>query len=103
MSELSEVAAIVNNGVVVNVAALSSKVDFSAWLIAMQTKHDEVRVVSVAGIGWTVEEDGLRPPTPYASWTWNGSEWVAPMLMPDDDQMYQWNEKTQEWQQIKVL
>ena len=95
MPALSEVAAVIDAGVVVNVAALASEVDYSVWLDAMAAAHDEVRVVAEAGIGWTVEADGLRPPSPYPSWTWDGSEWVAPVPKPDGD--YSWDEDAQAW------
>jgi hypothetical protein len=95
MPALTEVAAIIDGGVVVNVAALASEVDYSAWLDAMAAAHDEVRVVAEAGIGWTVEVEGLRPPSPFPSWVWNGDEWEAPVPKPDGD--YYWDENTQSW------
>ena len=97
MPALPEVAAIIDGGVVVNVAALASEVDYSGWLDAMAAAHDEVRIVPAAGIGWTVEDDGLRPPSPYPSWKWDGTEWVAPVPKPDDGGAYSWDEDAQDW------
>ena len=95
MPALSEVAAVIDGGVVVNVAALASEVDYSAWLEAMRAEHDEVRIVPAAGIGWTVEADGLRPPAPFASWVWEDGAWVAPVPMPDGPHI--WDEDAQDW------
>jgi hypothetical protein len=95
MPALSELAAVIDSGVVVNVAALASEVDYSAWLDAMAAAHDEVRVVAEAGIGWTVEVEGLRPPSPYPSWVWDGSEWVAPVPMPEGP--HSWDEDAGAW------
>jgi hypothetical protein len=65
MAELAQVAAIIDGGVVVNVAALSDEVDYTGWLAAMRDQHDDVRLVAAAGIGWTVDGNGdLVAPEP---------------------------------------
>jgi hypothetical protein len=46
-----------------------------------------------------------RPPKPYESWSWNGSEWIAPIPMPEigppdengSSDAYVWSEKQQKW------
>lgn len=43
-----------------------------------------------------------RPPQPYPSWIWNGEIWEAPVPYPEDDKYYQWNEDTQEWEEIVI-
>ena len=54
-----------------------------------------------AGIGFTYDaaKDAFIPPQPYASWTLNEETclWEAPVAMPDDGQMYVWNEETTSW------
>ena len=54
-----------------------------------------------AGIGYTYDKvrDAFIPPKPYPSWVLNEDTclWDAPTPMPDDDQMYTWNEDTQAW------
>ena len=54
-----------------------------------------------AGLGYTYDEvrDAFIPPQPYPSWTLNESTclWDAPVPYPDDNQMYLWNEDTQQW------
>ena len=88
-------AAIIDGGVVVNVAALSSENDYSAWVTAMEAAHDEVRLVDEAGIGWTVEADGLRPPSPFPSWSWDGAAWQPPTPAPDGPAA--WDEDAGAW------
>lgn len=40
------------------------------------------------------------PSQPYPSWSWSGSEWVAPIPLPLDgpeNAAYKWSEKQQKW------
>ena len=57
-----------------------------------------------AGIGYTYDaaRDAFIPPQPYPSWVLNEDTclWQAPIPMPEDDNMYIWNEDTQQWDQI---
>ena len=57
-----------------------------------------------AGIGYTYDHsrDAFIPPKPYNSWVLNETSclWEAPVAMPDDDQMYTWNEETTSWDLI---
>jgi len=54
-----------------------------------------------AGIGYTYDEahDVFYAPQPYPSWTLNQSTWLweAPVPMPTDDKLYQWDEATKTW------
>lgn len=88
------VAALIRDGVVVNVAAYDPSTS-AGWLESVMSSYDDVRVVDRAGIGWTVEDDGLRPLPPYPSWTWDGSEWQPPTPKPDGD--FMWDEDEQDW------
>jgi hypothetical protein len=88
MPALSEVAAVIDGGVVVNVAALASEVDYSGWLDAMRANHDSVLIVPAAGIGWEEYKKGkLRPPAPSSDCTWDekAALWVCPEPEPDTD------------------
>ena len=57
-----------------------------------------------AGVGYTYDEsrDAFIPPKPFDSWTLNEDSclWEAPVAMPDDGQMYTWNEETTTWDLI---
>lgn len=39
------------------------------------------------------------PPQPYPSWTWDGSDWIAPVAHPDNGKFYVWNEEQQNWEE----
>jgi hypothetical protein len=71
MPALSEVAAFIIDGVVVNVGALSTDHDYTAAHAALADQFDEIRIVPRAGIGWKVTPDGLRPDKPHDDATWN--------------------------------
>jgi hypothetical protein len=34
---------------------------------------------------------------PFASWTWTGNEWTAPIPYPDDGELYVWEEDNLNW------
>jgi hypothetical protein len=57
-----------------------------------------------AGIGYTYDEqrDAFIPPKPFASWLLNEDTclWDAPVAMPNDGAMYQWNEETLAWETV---
>jgi len=54
-----------------------------------------------AGVGFTYDEerDAFIPPKPFESWVLNGDTclWEAPVAMPDDGEMYRWDEETTDW------
>tara|TARA_R100000742_G_C4177912_1_gene14008 strand:+ start:140 stop:523 length:384 start_codon:yes stop_codon:yes gene_type:complete len=57
-----------------------------------------------AGIGFTYdqERDAFIAPKPFDSWTLNETtcEWEAPIAEPTDEQNYNWNETTKQWDLI---
>ena len=52
-----------------------------------------------AYIGGDLVEGRFRMPSPYPSWLWNSESftWQAPILYPQDDRGYVWDEELQEW------
>ena len=58
-----------------------------------------------AGIGYIYDEnrDAFIPPKPFNSWVLNESSclWDAPTAMPDDGEIYTWNEVTQTWDLVE--
>ncbi len=54
-----------------------------------------------AGIGYTYDKTraAFIPPKPYPSWVLNEDTcvWNAPVAYPTDDEMYRWDEATQQW------
>jgi hypothetical protein len=60
-----------------------------------------------AGIGYTYNTniDAFVPPKPYASWVLNNdtAQWEAPVPMPNDGQMYIWNEENTSWIAMQII
>ena len=54
-----------------------------------------------AGIGFTYDRtrDAFIPPQPFASWTLDDNTclWDAPVAMPTDGKLYNWDEATTSW------
>ena len=54
-----------------------------------------------AGRGYTYDKvrDAFIPPKPYPSWSLNEDTclWDAPTPMPDDENLYDWDEDVGEW------
>lgn len=69
-----------------------------------QTSYNGNIRKNYAGIGFKYDStrDAFIPPKPYASWTLNETTclWEPPTAMPDDGNMYKWNESTTSWDQI---
>lgn len=59
-----------------------------------------------AGIGFTYDEgrDAFIPPKPFDSWLLDEDtcNWNAPIPMPTDGGMYEWNEEVGDWVAIEV-
>lgn len=54
-----------------------------------------------AGLGYTYDagRDAFIPPKPYNSWVLNEDTclWNAPVVYPDDEGQYTWDEETTSW------
>ena len=70
-----------------------------------QTSYNGNIRKNYAGIGYTYNSDidAFVPPKPYASWVLNNdtAQWEAPTPMPEDGQMYSWNEETTSWDVVE--
>ena len=59
-----------------------------------------------AGVGYTYDttNDVFYAPKPYASWTLNQSSWLweAPVPMPTDEKLYNWDEPTLSWKAFEL-
>lgn len=66
-----------------------------------QTSYNGNIRKNYAGIGYAynADIDAFVPPKPFPSWVLNNdtAQWEAPVPMPDDDQIYVWNEATNSW------
>ena len=78
-------------------------IDTSAgtWI---ETKEDGSIRKNYAGIGYTYDEtrNAFIPPKQYESWTLNEDtcKWECPVAYPDDDNVYNWNETDQTWDEV---
>jgi hypothetical protein len=65
-----------------------------------QTSYNGNIRKNYAGIGYTYDADidAFVAPKPYPSWVLDAdAQWQAPVPMPDDGEMYSWDEETQSW------
>jgi hypothetical protein len=65
-----------------------------------QTSYSGKIRKNYAGVGYTYREDidAFVPPKPHPSWVLDESaQWQAPVPMPDDGEMYSWDEEAQSW------
>jgi hypothetical protein len=55
-----------------------------------------------AGVGYSFDEsrDAFIPPKPYTKWILNEEicQWEAPVPYPDDQKIYNWNNKLGKWE-----
>jgi hypothetical protein len=84
------------------------------WPIWKQTSYNTVGGIhsnggipfrkNHAGIGYIYDEDrdAFIPKKPYNSWILNENTclWEAPVIKPNDGNMYNWNEQIQNWELI---
>jgi len=65
-----------------------------------QTSYNHNFRKRYAGIGYTFDADAdmFIAPQPYPSWTLDAEgDWQPPTPMPDDGNVYQWDEENQQW------
>ena len=71
----------------------------------VQTSYNNRIRKQFAGIGFKYDAnaDVFIAPQPYDSWTLDDNyDWQAPVAKPDDENIYNWNEKNQEWEIVNV-
>ena len=116
-NKVIEVQSVVNevlqdsNGVEQENIGIDFLTKLTGWAIWVQTSYNTIGGVhklggtplrkNHAGIGYTYDEDrdAFIPKKPYASWILNETTclWDSPVVKPDDDQIYNWNETTTSW------
>ena len=107
----------VENGLVTEVIVIDQETlntglwgDPSSWVQTSYNtsggQHPQGRPLrkNYAGIGYTYDSnrDAFIPPKPFNSWILDEQTclWSAPTPMPQDGQLYSWNEETTQWQQV---
>ena len=85
----------------------------SSWIQTSYNTHGGAHATggtplrkNYAGIGFSYyrDIDAFVPPQPYTSWTLNETSclWQAPVAYPTDDKRYEWNESSQQWDEIVI-
>ena len=112
-----EVQSVVNevlhdsNGVEQESIGIDFLTKLTGWAIWKQTSYNTKGGINSsggialrknhAGIGYTYDEnrDAFIPPKPFNSWILNEDTclWESPIPMPQDDNIYNWNEENQTW------
>ena len=68
--------------------------------------HPEGRPLhkNYAGIGYSWDGTGFAAPQPYPSWSLDlfSYLWQAPVAMPEDGKMYNWDEATTSWVEVTL-
>jgi len=67
----------------------------------VQTSYNNNIRKCFAGIGFKYDADAdvFIAPQPFASWTLDDNyDWQAPVAMPNDDQLYTWDETKKKWE-----
>ncbi len=92
-----------NESEVKGVGFCASLFGHSDWV---QTSYNNNMRKQFAGTGSTYdsENDVFISPQPYPSWSLDDNfDWQAPTPMPEDDNMYYWNEDNQSWDLVESL
>jgi hypothetical protein len=90
-----------SNGVEQENIGIDFLTKLTGWSIWVQTSYNNNFRKNHAGIGFTYDEDrdAFIPPKPFNSWILNEDtcQWEAPVVKPNDDNRYTWNETNQTW------
>ena len=103
-----------SNGVEQESIGIDFLTKLTGWAIWKQTSYNTIGGVHTkggipfiknhAGIGYTYNEDrdAFIPPKPFKSWVLNEDTclWESPILYPQDNNEYNWNEQNQSWDLI---
>ena len=115
--EVLEVVAVDNsvitdsNGIEKEKLGIDFLTELYNWPVWQQTSYNTVGGVhklggipfrkNHAGIGgrYDSDRDAFIPKKPFASWVLNEEtcQWEAPVALPDTENIYNWNETTQQW------
>jgi hypothetical protein len=57
----------------------------------------DLEIYGKTGIGGDFYDGKLWLPKPHASWVRGDTNWEAPVLYPQDGQVYVWSEETLNW------
>ena len=73
----------------------------------VQTSYNSNLRKNYAGVGYTYDavKDAFISPKPFASWVLNEQSclWEAPVAKPDNGKLYDWDEATTSWIEMKTI
>lgn len=88
----------------IGVEFLKNLTGHETWV---QTSYNGNMRKNYAGIGYTYDSqrDAFIAPQPYPSWTLNEDtcRWDSPIPYPADGKVYQWDEATINWTELKEV
>jgi hypothetical protein len=105
---------VVNNIDLLTAGGLESEMMGVAFLIRWsggysnwkQTSYNGNIRKNYAGIGYTYDSarDAFIPPQPFPSWVLNEETclWDAPVAMPNDGKIYNWDESSNAWLEVGI-
>jgi len=90
----------IENGIVVDIIVTDN--NFINPIEGHWVNYTENDMVGV-GCTYTIEE-GFRPPKPYSGWVWNETYkyWEAPVQLPDEENIYEWDNDTESWKLMYI-
>ena len=98
---------VVNNNVLLKADGTESELKGKQFLNSLfgsatwvQTSYNNNFRKQYAGLGFTYDstKDKFIVPQPFNSWTLDSNDdWQPPTAMPDDGELYTWNETTKAW------
>ena len=69
----------------------------------VQTSYNRTIRHNYAGPGYVWDGTGFAAPQPYGSWSLDEDfVWQPPTPMPDDGELYDWDEDTTSWVEVEV-
>ena len=101
---MSYFAQVINNRVLKIIAVEQEVIDsglFGEPLMWMDASYLGTISKNFPSIGYSYDamRDAFIPPKPFSSWLLDETtcQWVAPIAMPQDGLLYDWNETTKSW------
>jgi len=85
----------IENGVVTDVIVMDDN-----FINSIEGNWIDYTINDVVSVGDTYNiDEGFRSPKPFSSWIWNKTQkyWDAPVVLPDEENIYEWDEGSISW------
>ena len=92
---MAEYAIVKNNEIINIVTAENSNVLVPFFPGCEYIERNEINGYGEPGGDYF--EGYLRVRSPYLSWVWQDKKWQAPVALPNDGNVYTWDEETTNW------